>query len=59
MGSLTALLSLSRTALGAEQQAIDITSQNVANQNTPGYTRQVATFTDDAVSLNGTTIVCK
>ena len=52
MGSLSALLDLSQNALLANQAAIDITSNNVANQNTPGYTREVATWTSDSVSLS-------
>ena len=52
MGSLTALLNLSQNALLANQAAIDITSNNVANQNTPGYTRQIATWTSDSISLS-------
>ena len=51
MGSLSALLNLSQNALLANQAAIDITSNNVANANTPGYTRQVAQWSDDSVSL--------
>ena len=52
MGSLSALLNLSQNALLANQAAIDITSTNVANANTPGYTRQVAQWSDDSVSLS-------
>jgi flagellar hook-associated protein 1 FlgK len=52
MGSLTALLNLSQNALEANQAAIDITSNNVANANTPGYTDEVATWQEaDTVSL--------
>jgi len=55
MGTLTALLNLSQNALEANQAAIDITSNNVANANTPGYTDQVATWQEnDTVSLSGT-----
>jgi flagellar hook-associated protein 1 FlgK len=54
MGSLTALLNLSRESLLANQEALNITSNNVANQNTPGYTREVATWqTFDSVTING------
>jgi flagellar hook-associated protein 1 FlgK len=52
MGTLTALLNLSQNALEANQTAIDITSNNVANANTPGYTAEVATWHEaDTVSL--------
>lgn len=55
MGTLTALLNLSQGALQANQAAIDITSNNVANANTPGYTTEVATWQEnDSVALSGT-----
>jgi len=54
MGTLTGLMSLARHALDADQQAINVTSNNVANQNTVGYTRQTVSFSaTDSVSLNG------
>ena len=56
MGTLTQLMWLSRSALAADQQAIDVTASNVANQNTVGYTREVVSFRSvDAVQLNGRT----
>jgi flagellar hook-associated protein 1 FlgK len=52
MGTLTALLNLSQNALDASQTAIDITSNNVANASTPGYTKEVAIWKEaDTVSL--------
>ena len=55
MGTLTQLVWLSRSALAANQKAIDATASNVANQNTVGYTREVVAFrANDAVSLGGT-----
>jgi flagellar hook-associated protein 1 len=55
MGTLTALLNLSQNALEASQSAIDITSNNVANANTPGYTDEVATWQEnDRVTLSPT-----
>jgi flagellar hook-associated protein 1 FlgK len=54
MGTLSALLNLSQNSLEASQAAIDITSNNVANANTPGYTDQIAVWTEnDTVSLSG------
>ena len=54
MGTLIGLMGLTRSALDAEQKAIDVTSNNVANQNTAGYTRQVVQFSaSDTVALNG------
>lgn len=56
MGTLTSLMNLSRQALMADQNALDVTSSNVANQNTPGYTRQVVSWQSaDAVTLSGPT----
>jgi flagellar hook-associated protein 1 FlgK len=55
MGTLTALLNLSQNALNASQAAIDITSNNVANANTPGYTDEIATWQEnDTVRISGT-----
>jgi flagellar hook-associated protein 1 FlgK len=54
MGTLTALLDLSQNSLEANQAAIDITSNNVANANTPGYTQQIAAWQEnDTVLLSG------
>ena len=54
MGTLMGLMNLTNSALSADQEALNITANNVANQNTPGYMREVATFQDgDTVSLNG------
>ena len=56
MGSLSALMDISKTALQAEQTALDVTANNVANQNTVGYTREVVNFqTDDSVTLGSST----
>lgn len=56
MGTLTALLNLSQNALQANQAAIDITSNNVANANTPGYTEEAAIWQEnDTITLSGTT----
>jgi flagellar hook-associated protein 1 FlgK len=56
MGTLMSLMDMSRAALLADQAALDITSTNVANQNTAGYTRQVAVWqSTDVVTINGAT----
>ncbi|GGA56169.1 flagellar hook-associated protein 1 [Edaphobacter acidisoli] len=56
MGSLTSLMDIAQQSLIADQNALNITSNNVANQNTPGYTREVVSWQpDDAVTLNGQT----
>jgi flagellar hook-associated protein 1 FlgK len=38
--SLASLLSIARSALLVHQRAMDVTGHNVANANTPGYSRQ-------------------
>jgi len=56
MGTITSLMDIARQALTANQEALNVTSNNVANQNTAGYTRQVVSFqTVDAVTLSGST----
>jgi flagellar hook-associated protein 1 FlgK len=42
---LFAPLSIGRAALLAQQRALQVTGQNIANVNTPGYSRQRATLT--------------
>jgi len=55
MGSLTSLLNLAQQSLLADQSALNVTSNNVANQNTAGYTREVVSWQpSDAVTLSGT-----
>ena len=56
MGALTSLMDLAQQSLMADQNALNITSNNVSNQNTPGYTREVVSWQPgDAVTLNGQT----
>ena len=57
MGTLTSLMDIARQALMANQEALNVTSNNVANQNTAGYTREVVSFQAvDEVTLSGGTI---
>ena len=57
MGTITSLIDIARQALLADQEALNVTSNNVANQNTAGYTREVVNFTPvDTVTLSGATI---
>jgi len=57
MGTLNSALALAQQALMANQAALNITSNNVANQNTPGYTREVATWQEnDSVTIGNVTI---
>jgi flagellar hook-associated protein 1 len=54
MGTLTSLLNIASEALLADQAALNATANNVANQLTPGYTREVVGFqSGDSVSLSG------
>lgn len=55
MGGLTTSLLIGLQALEATQAALDATSNNIANSNTPGYTREVAQFSANAESeVDGT-----
>jgi flagellar hook-associated protein 1 FlgK len=40
MSGVSFLLNIARTALLAQQKGIDVTGHNIANVNTPGFTRQ-------------------
>jgi flagellar hook-associated protein 1 FlgK len=54
MGTITSLMDIARQALMVDQEALNVTSTNVANQNTAGYTREVVSFQSvDAVTLSG------
>ena len=54
MGTLASVLTIARLALAADQSAVNVTANNVANQNTPGYTREVSNFVaQDTYLLNG------
>jgi flagellar hook-associated protein 1 len=55
MGTLFSALSTAANALSAFNQAIDVTQNNVANANTPGYAVQNPVMVADAIqSSNGT-----
>ncbi|WP_369018428.1 flagellar hook-associated protein FlgK [Thermatribacter velox] len=53
MGSSFFGLEIGKSALQAQQQAMDITGHNIANANTVGYTRQSAKMTAKTVPLSG------
>lgn len=56
MGTLMSVLDIARQALMADQFGLNVTANNVANQNTPGYTREVVDFQSvDSVSISGGT----
>ncbi len=50
---LTSTLSTAAEALNADSGAIAITSNNVANVNTPGYSRQLVNLSASALNSNG------
>jgi flagellar hook-associated protein 1 FlgK len=49
---LGGLIDIGKTALNAAQQALTVTAHNVANVNTPGYSRQEAVLTERS-PING------
>jgi len=50
------LLSIAKDALLAQQYGINVTAQNIANADTPGYTKQTPVFTSrTSISYNGLT----
>lgn len=53
MGGLTSSLLMAAQALLAEQGALSATSNNIANVNTPGYSREVPNFTESSPVLLG------
>jgi len=52
MGGLTTSLYIGMQALEATQGALDATSNNIANSNTAGYTREVPLFTENAQNFS-------
>ena len=55
MYGLTAMLSAASNALNAESGAIAITSNNISNVNTAGYSRQLVNLSAVALTGNGST----
>ena len=49
--SLSSLLSIARSALLAQQRAMEVTGHNVANAQTPGYSRQRLLLRTDAPQI--------
>src|ERR1700722_968954 len=47
MGGINTSLLIGMQALDATQAALDATSNNIANANTPGYTREVPEFSEN------------
>jgi flagellar hook-associated protein 1 FlgK len=54
MGTISSALSIMSQALDADQEALNVVANNVANANTTGYTRETSTFVEnDPVTING------
>ncbi len=54
MGTISSAFSLISAALQADQSALNIISGNVANANTPGYSRETPTWLENTpVTING------
>ncbi len=53
MPGLNTSMSVAVQALQAEQGALNVTTNNIANVNTPGYSRQVATFNEAPTVAEG------
>lgn len=49
MGTLTLALRTAQSGLLANQQALDVTSRNISNVNTEGYSRKVVRFENSAL----------
>jgi flagellar hook-associated protein 1 FlgK len=56
MGGLNTSLLIGLQALDANQGALDATSNNIANVNTPGYTREVAQLSENPESESGNSV---
>lgn len=57
MSGLNTSLFIGIQALEANQGALGATSNNIANVNTPGYTREVAQFSENGENLLGNEVV--
>ena len=54
MGSINAAFNIMSGALDADQEALNVVANNVANANTPGYTQQTPNWTENsAIYVNG------
>jgi flagellar hook-associated protein 1 FlgK len=56
MGGLNTTLLLGMQALEATQGALAATSNNIANANTPGYTREVPQFSENEQNVSGSDV---
>ena len=56
MIGLNSSLSIATEALGAQTAALEVASNNIANANTPGYSRQIVSLSSAALVQSGTTV---
>lgn len=56
MIGLNGTLSIAAEALGADTAGLEVTNNNIANANTPGYSRQIVSLSSAASVQNGTTV---
>lgn len=54
MGTISSAFNIMSSALNADQAALNVVSNNVANANTPGYTEELPTWQENSpVMING------
>jgi flagellar hook-associated protein 1 FlgK len=53
MSSLNSVLSIALSGLQASQGALDVTSNNISNSDTPGYSREVVNLSESAPITDG------
>src|SRR5581483_2748504 len=56
MIGLNGTLSIAAEALGADTAGLEVANNNIANANTPGYSRQIVSLSSAASVQNGTTV---
>ncbi len=56
MGGLNTSLLIGIQALEVSQGALNVTSNNIANSNTPGYTEEVPTISENPETVSGGTV---
>jgi flagellar hook-associated protein 1 FlgK len=57
MSNIFGLMNVAQSALYTQQKAIDVTGNNIANVNTPGYTRQRLNFVQKQPMISGTQLL--
>ncbi len=57
MSSLFGTMSVALQAMLAQQGALEVVANNVANVNTPGYSREIANFEESPPALNGNILI--